>query len=241
MDAVGAYHRELLSRLRDILGGELVGVYAGGSFALGDYQPGSSDLDVAVVVRDRLDRATKEAIVDALRHESLPCPARGLELVVYSAEAAGAASAAADFELNLNTGARMDFRAELEPAGEWHWFAIDRAILRQRGIALTGPPPHQAFGEIPRRDLLDALAEGTRWHAESQPTGANTVLNACRTLRFVRTGEWTSKGAAGEWAIDQEIEPELVRRALGRDDAKLDRGAVRRLLATVDSALSETS
>lgn len=227
---VEAYHRELVSRLQAILGDGLVGVYAGGSFALGDYHHGTSDLDVAVVVGSRLDPGTKEAIVDALRHESLPCPARGLELVVYSPEAG--------FELNLNTGARMDFRAELEPGGEWHWFPIDRAILRDHGVVLAGPAADEVFGETPRGELLDALAEGTRWHGAEEPTGVNTVLNAFRTLRFVRRGDWISKTAAGEWALAEGIEPELARQALGAHP--LDPHAVRRLLDLVQAALADS-
>jgi hypothetical protein len=51
----------------------------------------------------------------ATRHESLPCPARGLELVVYRREAVQSTSAEPNFELNLNTGRSMTFRLDLEP------------------------------------------------------------------------------------------------------------------------------
>jgi hypothetical protein len=230
VDQVGAYHRELVSRLRAILGDDLVGVYAGGSFALGDYRHGTSDLDVAVVVRARLDRETKDAVVDALRHESLPCPARGLELVVYSPEPG--------FELNLNTGARMDFRAEVAPGSEWHWFPIDRAILRQSGVALAGPPAQEVFAEIPRSELLAALAEGARWHGTAEPAGANTVLNALRTLHFVREGDWVSKSAAAKWALADGIEPELARQAL--EAQAVDPTAARRLLDRVEAAVADS-
>ena len=236
MDDVAAYHRELVARLQRILGDDLVGVYAGGSYALDDYRPGSSDLDVAVVARGRLARESKEALVEALRHESLPGPARGRALVVYSGEAAASPSAAADFELNLNTGGRMDFRAELEPGEEWHWFALDRAILRQRGLPLTGPPPQEVFGELPRDELLVALAEGLRWHGAETPTDPNTTLNALRTLRFVRTGDWTSKSDAAAWALEQGLEPEAVDRAQARE--RLDPAAAERVLALVSEAVA---
>ena len=62
-------------------------------------------------------------------------PGAGLELVVYTAIAAAARMTGATFELNLNSGATMPFRADVEPvAGELHWFAIDRSILRDRGL-----------------------------------------------------------------------------------------------------------
>jgi predicted nucleotidyltransferase len=106
---VVAYQDELVARLRTAFDETLVGVYAGGSWALGDYEPGRSDLDVAAVVRGALPRSANEAILAAVRHEALPCPARGLELVVYSDAAAATSRVDADFELNLNTGAAWRF------------------------------------------------------------------------------------------------------------------------------------
>ena len=102
---VAAYLDELVARVRRAAAAELVGAYAGGSYALGAYAPGRSDLDVAVVVRDAASRALKEGLVAALRHEVLPCPARGLELVVYREAVVRAPALDALFELNLNTGA----------------------------------------------------------------------------------------------------------------------------------------
>src|SRR5215210_1078443 len=125
-----AYLEEVAATLARILGSELVGVYAGGSYALGDYDAGRSDLDVSAVTRSAVAPKAKDAIVAALRHETLPCPARGLELVVYRAEAAASGAPEPAFELNLNTGAGLPFRADAEPvAGEEHWFPIDRSVL----------------------------------------------------------------------------------------------------------------
>jgi hypothetical protein len=39
-----AYLAELTRRMREILADDLVAVYAGGSYALGAYEPGRSDL-----------------------------------------------------------------------------------------------------------------------------------------------------------------------------------------------------
>jgi predicted nucleotidyltransferase len=47
--------------MREILGEELLAVYTGGSYALGAYEHGRSDIDVTVVVASPLDTATKDA------------------------------------------------------------------------------------------------------------------------------------------------------------------------------------
>jgi hypothetical protein len=44
MEAERAYLAGVAARLAEILGDALVGVYAGGSWALGGYEPGRSDL-----------------------------------------------------------------------------------------------------------------------------------------------------------------------------------------------------
>jgi hypothetical protein len=90
--AVDGYLGELTRRLEAVLGDDLVGVYAGGSYALGEYEAGRSDLDVAAIVRAPLPPERAHEVVGAIRHEALPCPARGLEFVVYPLEVTRAAT-----------------------------------------------------------------------------------------------------------------------------------------------------
>jgi len=71
------YLRELVLRLRAVLGSDLVGVYVGGSYALGAYEPGRSDADVAAVVRSRARRESKQAIVDATVTSRFAAPRAG--------------------------------------------------------------------------------------------------------------------------------------------------------------------
>jgi hypothetical protein len=240
---VERYLEELVERSRRVLGDRLVGAYAGGSYALGAYERGRSDLDVALVVRERLGPKERDALVGALRHESLPCPARGLELVVYAGEAAASPVVAADFELNLNTGAGMSFRADFEPdPAEAHWFAIDRAILHAHGVVLAGPPAAEVFGAIPRALLFPVLADAVRWYAAGNADPADTVLNAARALRYAETGTWASKPEAGAWALahvpdDSAVAAALAARAGG---VPVDPDAARAFALGVLPALGPT-
>jgi hypothetical protein len=231
------YLAELARRLRDLLGDALLGVYAGGSYALGAYEPGRSDLDATAVVAGPLDRAAKQAVVARVRHEALPCPARGLELVVYPLATARSGGGEPGFELNLNTGAAMGFRADEAPGGiEGFWFAIDRAILREHGVPLDGPPAVELFAPIPRGTLLGLLGESVRWHRASDvPLGTDVVLNTARALHFAADGTWSPKRAAAEWAGAEPVvraavegarlDPTAVARFLDEAAARLDRAA----------------
>ena len=199
-------------------------------------------MDVAAVVSSPAPRALKERIVAAIRHESLRCPARGLELVLYRLAAVQEATIEAGFELNLNTGSGMAFRAEFEPNGnETHWFPIDRSILRQCGIALSGPPPAEVFGSLTERLLLPLLLDSIRWHSTGSVRGDDAVLNACRAWRYASEGVWSSKPAAGAWALAQPGASRLIALALQarHGNARLDPTAVGFFLGTVATKIEK--
>lgn len=233
---IGVYLRELVSRVREVTDRNLVGVYVGGSYALGAYEPDRSDTDVAAVVSPRPSRATKEALVAAIRHESLPCPARGLEFVLYALADVREPSAEPCYRLNLNTGAGISFRVDLEPNGnETHWFPIDRSILRQRGVPLVGPRPEEVFAPLGHRRLLPLLLESLSWHSTGAARADDAVLNACRAWRYAVEGVWLSKPAGGIWALAQPGAPPIVADALAarHGDGVLDPIAVDAALRTV--------
>jgi hypothetical protein len=212
MEPERAYLDELTRRLRTILADEVVGVYAGGSYALGGYEPRRSDLDVAGVVRRGLREDAPAQILAAVGHEALPCPARKLELVIYSSEAAKSRSVEPSFELNLNTGP-SELRVDLDPQPrERHWFAIDRSVLAQSGIALFGPPARVVFASPPRSELLLVLADVLRWYRENEPESEDALLNVGRSLRFASEGVWAAKPELREWAATAP--PDALERAV---------------------------
>ena len=212
----------LTARCADLLRSDLLGVYAGGSLALGGYTPGRSDIDVAVVCRRPLDAAGRTAIVRDLRHENLRCPARGLELVVYRAEVAAAGGPEPGFEVELNTGERMAYRATFDPADRpsadgLFWYAIDRSILAEHGRALVGPPAAQVFASPPDDVLAALLVCSLDWHLASPvPPADDAVLGACRALHRSRAGRWLSKSAAGQAILADpgDLDRDVIEQAL---------------------------
>jgi hypothetical protein len=164
------------------------------------------------VARNSLDRATKDALVAALRHEAFPCPARGLELVVY-------AQGRPLPELNLNTGEGMDFLATFEPGQDSpHWFVLDRAIIGQRGFVLAGPPPAEALAQPSEDEILEAIAIGLEWYRDrpDEPRD-DAALNAVRSRAYLGTGRWASKAEAVELLLDEVSSSVESRRAQSRD------------------------
>jgi hypothetical protein len=212
----GAYLSAVAARLESLLGAKLIGVYAGGSYALGGFRRGHSDLDVAAVADSAISHGLKERIGAGLRHEAIPCPARGLELVVYRLQTTRSPAADRDFELNLNSGPGMDPRTDYHSGSvASHWFPVDRSILAQAGIPILGPPAAEVFAAIDPVTLTPILIESIAWHKRNRGGAADAVLNSCRALRYAREGIWSSKPEAGLWAIDAGAMPaDIVSAAL---------------------------
>jgi predicted nucleotidyltransferase len=66
--AVNAILGLLLQEVQRVLGPELVGLYCYGSLSLGDFEPGSSDIDFLVVTEHELPDETVTAL-DAMHAE----------------------------------------------------------------------------------------------------------------------------------------------------------------------------
>jgi hypothetical protein len=219
MDAARAYAGEVRDRLESLLGSGMIGVYLGGSLALGDFQGIRSDVDVAAVSAEPPPTAMKEAVVSALEHPGLPCPVRGMEFVLYSERAVRTPLPGGAFEINLNTGPAMHHSVSFDPSTEpSHWFVLDRAIYRDHGVALSGPPAGEVFAPVPRAWVLEALVQSLAWHREADRAAPNSVLNSCRAWRYLEEGRWSSKTDAAAWAGERATPEEaaLVDAALAR-------------------------
>ncbi|KAF4441161.1 streptomycin 3 -adenylyltransferase [Fusarium acutatum] len=221
------YLGQLVKRLTDHLKDQLVGVYLFGSASYDAYQPGLSDLDVQAIVKGPLKTDEKKAIIYRLTQASLPCPASKLEFVVYAQGSVKPANRHPAFELNLNTGPHQSDHISLDPANESsHWFLLDIAMGRQLGRCLYGADLAGAFGAIPRRWVLEGMADSLAWHQANEPSSTNSVLNACRSWRYIATGEFCSKLEGANWAMKQDNCPVIVRRAVEarKTGDKLDAG-----------------
>jgi hypothetical protein len=239
---VRAYLDELVARLRGRLGERLVGAWLFGSAALGDFDERRSDLDVQAVATERLPGYDRRELAAAVAHDALPCPVRGLELVLYAREDLGGPTP----QLNLNSGPRMAYRLDLEPApGEWFWFAVDVAIGREHGRALAGPPAHEVFPALGDDLVARALRASLTWHGEHDAggDGASAVLGACRAWAWAVDRRWLTKADAARWAAGRLEDPEVVERALAlRDDPDqppLTRAQRERVVAAAAGALGQ--
>lgn len=214
------YLAHVVRHLWEMARDDLVGVYLFGSAAYGGYNLGTSDLDVQAVVERPLTPWQRQRLIAQLWHRVLPCPARRLELVVYTRAAVASPTRPLYFQLNLNTGRDIDLHVSHDPAEEPpHWFLIDVSIGRQCGQTLCGPPPQDVFAAMPQHWVREAVLDCLRWHLREQPQSPSTLLNSYRAWRYLETGEWGSKLEGATWvqhhhATSRLVDADDVRRLL---------------------------
>jgi predicted nucleotidyltransferase len=242
-EEVARYLEAVTAQVRDVFGDRVVGAYTTGSLALGDYRPGRSDIDLMVVVAGSEDLDLRRQLARRLDHRVLACPAAGLEFVLYPLATVSRPTLDAGYLLNFNTGAALPPVTSFDPAdGPAFWYAIDRAITRQSGASLYGPPAQQLFAAVPFDDLLQVVIASAEAHSDPQEGHLldNAVLNGCRALSFARDRRWYAKVDAAERTLPTagEFAP-LVSAAIvsfgsgRRQAAVLDPDAVRTFLSEV--------
>ena len=220
---------QLVARAQAVLGGNFVGAYLQGSFAVGDFDE-QSDVDFLIVTARDITPAEQPAL-QALHAElfKLPSPwAQHLEGSYAPAAVirrwtpeprdppeeprppgwgdpgmAGMPARAYPF-LYLNNGAERLVRSEHDNSQVVRW------CLREKGITLAGPPPAELVDAVTPEALraeIRALFRRvtTLWLGGSVPIDANwlqafIVTQYCRMLHSLETGTVTSKKAASAWA-----------------------------------------
>jgi len=209
------YVEAVASRLRGVLGEDLIGVYLHGSGALGDFTPERSDVDVLAVSSRALYAEEKRRIAEDLKESALPCPAVGLELHVVLSGALREPSVAPRFELRVTTDKSKGTERVIDGQGQAGDpdLLMHFAVIRERGRVLTGPRPSGIFPRIPRAWLVSAFIGELQW-AEQHASPTYQVLNACRAWRYLEDGVLCSKLEGAVWAKDRVTDPSVIEAAI---------------------------
>ncbi len=193
-------------------------IYLSGSAAFADYDLARSDLDVIFIVQRPLSDSMKMELLHQLSHEMLPCPAEGVDLIVFLETAVTSPSRIPLYEFSLASGA--NWKIDVSYGGDYAGPVIDLGICRERGQSLLGPPPKEKIGSIPRNWIEEELHSTVEWHQGQvhdsfhDPWGYNAVLNACRAWKYHERGEFTSKSEGGRWAMSRAPQYEVIGEAV---------------------------
>ncbi len=220
------YLSQLSGKLQKALGKNLIGLYQTGSSSLSNYKEGKSDLDTIGVVLEPLSRKTKDFLANELDHNSFPCPAKGLDLIICTKDTVANVKPEPHYEFWFSTGG--SWSCEGWEDGKNKEIAIFIELCRRNGKTLYGENPDKLFSQVKKEWLIDAFLGELRWHQTKvldsfhDPLGMNSVLNACRILAFVKDGELISKSAGGAWYLENESDSDLIKGALAIRDREAE-------------------
>lgn len=218
---------DLLSQMRDSLAENLVGLYLYGSLTTGDFDLGSSDIDLLAVISSELSEAEVEGL-------------RGMHEGFVRENPEWDDRLDVDY---LSAAALRMFRTErspiaiITPGEPFHMDTAGRDwlmnwyLVREYGVVLFGPPAREFIGPI----TVDEFVQCVRGYADEWGERINTlgtrkqqayaILTMCRALYTVTKREHTSKKRASEWAMG--VMPEwagLIERAVQWREAWREEG-----------------
>jgi predicted nucleotidyltransferase len=210
----------LTGSLAGLLGAELVGVYLHGSLAMGCFNPESSDVDLLVVVNEKLPLATKQAIAYSLLALSDKFPKNGIELSIVTLDAVQQFQYPTPYELHFSEAWKARYRADavnLEDPMFDPDLAAHFVVTINRGARLVGQPIREVFREIPNEFFLNSiLNDGQDILIDIGKNPVYGVLNLCRILAYTAEKRITSKAEGGEWGLKNIAAPHtsLIQEAL---------------------------
>ena len=197
---VNAVLHVLLSSVRTILGDHVVGMYLYGSLASGDFDQ-SSDVDFVVVTTDEIAGDLFSALQTMHARIAAGDSRWGTELEgsYIPQHALRCYDPAHALHPHIDRGRGESLRM-MQHDSDW---IIQRHILREQGLVVTGPAPHTLIDPVLPNELRRAALETLHgWWAPmlDDPTRLNspgyqsyTVLTMSRMLYTLQYGTVVSK------------------------------------------------
>ncbi|WNS46026.1 aminoglycoside adenylyltransferase domain-containing protein [Paenibacillus sp. MMS20-IR301] len=200
------YLDQAVELLKEELGDNLAGIYLHGSLAMGCFHPETSDIDLLIVVHDKLTREVSRKLAGRVTvfHDSLPNK-RGIELSVVLKVYLKDFEYPVPFEFHFSDAHLERYKADENYLcggfGDAD-LAAHFTIIYHRGQTLYGEPVREAFAPVDRQYYLHSILGDIE--DAPQNIASNLVyytLNLCRVLSYIREERVCSKQEGGEWGL----------------------------------------
>ena len=197
-----------VEKSKEILQGNLVGIYLHGSAVMGCYNPAKSDLDLIVVVKKSMSDADKKAYMDMVVDLSSQGPAKGIEMSVVKQSVCKPFAYPTPFELHFSIAHLDWYRNDPDDyvskmKGEDKDLAAHFTIINHRGKCLYGAPIKDTFADVPIQDYIDSIWEDVaNAKDEIADNPMYLTLNLARVLAYLKDGVVLSKKEGGVWALN---------------------------------------
>ncbi|WP_340024400.1 aminoglycoside adenylyltransferase domain-containing protein [Paenibacillus sp. FSL K6-1096] len=186
------------------LGANLTGIYLHGSLAMGCFHADTGDIDLLIVVQDKLSQEVSRRLAKRIvaLHDMLPNK-RGIELSIVLKTYLREFVYPTPFEFHFSEAHLERYRTDghyLCGGYEDADLAAHFTVVYHRGVSLYGEPIHEAFLPVDRRYYLDSIINDIGdAPLKIKEAPVYYTLNLCRVLYYVREGVVSSKKEGGEW------------------------------------------
>jgi hypothetical protein len=204
-DVIRTQVNTMVEGCKQIIGGNLIGIYLHGSLATGCHNPDHSDIDLLIVTERGMDIDSKRALAELfLRHERQP---RQLEVSSLTWEQLHPWQYPTPFDFHNGDWIESDLAS-----GAWRqWnesvrtdpdLAAHITITNHRGIVLFGKPIAEVFPTVPAEHYQASILLDFDWGLERiHQHPMYFILNACRIAAYLHEGLVLSKDEGGEWGL----------------------------------------
>ena len=200
----------LNDRFIQYIGDNLVGTYIHGSLSLHSFNPRRSDIDMIVLLNDKLDLDTRFVLIKELLHISNnPAP---IEISFITKAAIKPWQHPTPFELHSSEYWRAKYEERVAADDKSFWaetptdsdLACHLTLIRSKGICVYGEPIADVFPEVPEADFRSSILNGIDYTARAiLANPVYEILTLCRILSYLERNEIISKREAGLWALEK--------------------------------------
>ena len=199
---INSFFETLLFQLKTLLGERLIGVYLFGSLVWGDFDYGSSDIDIVVVISstltnnefgklDHMHRAFAQTYTHA--KEGM------LEILYVSVNTLQTFKTRRSSIAVIHPGEPFH---RTDAGKEWlmNWYSV-----QEKGRRLLGPPPTTLITSITKEEFTQAVQDyALTWRKSIQsvhgrPGQAYAILTLCRAYYTYTNADQISKQQAAQW------------------------------------------
>lgn len=198
---------KLVEKTQEILKDNLTGIYLHGSAVMGCFNPYKSDIDLIIIVNDKMTKETKKMLMDVIIELNSMSPEKGLEISVVVKAVCKPFVYPTPFELHFSPmhlnwymNNPNDYIEKMN--GEDKDLAAHFTVINNRGKCLAGESISSVFGMVPKEYYLDSIWEDVKdAEADIEEDTTYLVLNLARVLAYKKEGLVLSKKEGGEWAL----------------------------------------
>ena len=186
----------------------LVGIYLHGSYAFGTYCHSVSDLDVLIVVYEKLTIDEKKQLLDyTINILDKWAPKKGIEFHVLQLKDTINLSYPIPFDLHFSPIHRSRYLTNKnkyieDMMGYDEDLVAHLMITKLYGKVLVGKPIDSVFGWIDQKKYFESIvADVKEAKKEIVQQPMYVILNLCRVMAFKQENKILSKRAGGEWGL----------------------------------------